>query len=188
MRNKELFDEAVEVIRKEQVASTSMMQRYFRMTFKQACELLDELEKEGIVGPEQGAKPREILLKTPKEVNSQSNNMLNTFETSRKLSEIQNFHYQAMDLAELAFFKKKHKGDEKGVTSLLKQALEFETKAAMLLKDDNDCEPTRSVMFRSASSLAFTAGMKKEQIELATEGLRFCVHDELKAELNDLLS
>lgn len=58
-----LFDEACDVVIKAQKASASLLQRRFRIGYARAARLLDELEEAGIVGPSNGAKPREILAK-----------------------------------------------------------------------------------------------------------------------------
>ncbi|MGB9743391.1 MAG: DNA translocase FtsK [Minisyncoccales bacterium] len=58
-----LYEEAKRIIIETQKASASFLQRKLRIGYARAARLLDMLEKEGIVGPADGAKPREILLK-----------------------------------------------------------------------------------------------------------------------------
>jgi S-DNA-T family DNA segregation ATPase FtsK/SpoIIIE len=57
----ELFDEAVRFVVQSKQASTSMLQRRFRIGFSRAGRLVDIMERDGIVGPADGPKPREIL-------------------------------------------------------------------------------------------------------------------------------
>jgi DNA segregation ATPase FtsK/SpoIIIE, S-DNA-T family len=57
-----LFNDAVAYIKETNKASATLFQRHFRIGFARAGSLLDELERAGIVGPVNGAKPREILL------------------------------------------------------------------------------------------------------------------------------
>jgi S-DNA-T family DNA segregation ATPase FtsK/SpoIIIE len=58
----ELFDEAVRLVVEYQQASTSFLQRRMKVGYSRAARLMDELEGAGIVGPAEGAKPREILV------------------------------------------------------------------------------------------------------------------------------
>lgn len=58
-----LFDEAKDVVVKAQKASASLLQRRLRIGYARAARLLDILEKRGIVGPQDGARPRKVLIK-----------------------------------------------------------------------------------------------------------------------------
>lgn len=58
----ELFDDAKTVIMQAGKASASFLQRRLRIGYARAARLLDILEEQGIVGPANGAKPREILI------------------------------------------------------------------------------------------------------------------------------
>ena len=57
----ELFPQAIEVLKASRRASTSMLQRRLRIGYNRAARLMELLEAKGIVGPENGAQPREIL-------------------------------------------------------------------------------------------------------------------------------
>ncbi|HEY5552087.1 MAG TPA: DNA translocase FtsK [Opitutaceae bacterium] len=57
----ELFPQAIEVLKASRRASTSMLQRRLRIGYNRAARLMELLEARGIVGPENGAQPREIL-------------------------------------------------------------------------------------------------------------------------------
>jgi S-DNA-T family DNA segregation ATPase FtsK/SpoIIIE len=52
----------IEVIRSEQKASVSLLQRRLRLGYTRAARIMDELEDRGIVGPGKGAEPRDILI------------------------------------------------------------------------------------------------------------------------------
>jgi S-DNA-T family DNA segregation ATPase FtsK/SpoIIIE len=56
----ELFDEAVRLVVEYQQASTSFLQRRMKVGYSRAARLMDELERAGVVGPADGAKPRQI--------------------------------------------------------------------------------------------------------------------------------
>ena len=58
----ELFKEAVKVVRDAKKASASLLQRRLKIGYARAARLLDIMESKGIVGPGEGAKPREILI------------------------------------------------------------------------------------------------------------------------------
>lgn len=59
----ELIERAVEVVRKAQRASTSLLQRRLRIGYPRAARLIDQLEEMGVVGPSQGGgREREVLL------------------------------------------------------------------------------------------------------------------------------
>ena len=60
--DEELIQQCIEVIRSEQKASVSLLQRRLRLGYTRAARIMDELEGRGIVGPSQGAEPREILI------------------------------------------------------------------------------------------------------------------------------
>ena len=58
----ELLPEAIDVLRSTKRASTSMLQRRLRIGYNRAARLMEELEERGIVGPENGSSPREIMV------------------------------------------------------------------------------------------------------------------------------
>jgi len=59
----ELYQEAVRVVCEMGRASTSTLQRRLRIGYGRAARLIDLMEKDGIVGPAEGTKPRELLKK-----------------------------------------------------------------------------------------------------------------------------
>jgi S-DNA-T family DNA segregation ATPase FtsK/SpoIIIE len=60
--DEEIIQQCVEVIRSEQKASVSLLQRRLRLGYGRAARIMDELENRGIVGPSNGAEPRDILI------------------------------------------------------------------------------------------------------------------------------
>src|SRR5256886_2439148 len=60
--DEEVIQQCVEVIRSEQKASVSLLQRRLRLGYGRAARIMDELEDRGIVGPSKGAEPRDILI------------------------------------------------------------------------------------------------------------------------------
>jgi S-DNA-T family DNA segregation ATPase FtsK/SpoIIIE len=57
-----LFQQALDVLKSTKRASTSMMQRRLRIGYNRAARIMDLMEDKGIVGPENGSSPREILV------------------------------------------------------------------------------------------------------------------------------
>ena len=56
------FDEAAQIIVDKEKASIGMLQRYLKVGFNRAARIMDQLEEAGIVGPEEGTKPRKVLM------------------------------------------------------------------------------------------------------------------------------
>lgn len=63
----DLFDESVTVVCSHDRASASLLQRRLRIGYARAARILDQLEQRGVVGPAEGAKPREVLITSPEE-------------------------------------------------------------------------------------------------------------------------
>lgn len=61
--DEELIIRCIEVARQEQKCSTSLLQRRLRLGYTRAARMVDILEARGVVGPGDGAKPREVYLK-----------------------------------------------------------------------------------------------------------------------------
>lgn len=63
-----LFEDAARLIVQNQVGSTSLLQRRMKLGYNRAGRLMDQLEAAGIVGPSQGSKARDVLIKTEMEL------------------------------------------------------------------------------------------------------------------------
>jgi DNA segregation ATPase FtsK/SpoIIIE, S-DNA-T family len=59
--NDEKYEEAIEFVYEKGEASISMIQRRFRIGYNRAARIVERMEKEGVVGPSTGIKPREVL-------------------------------------------------------------------------------------------------------------------------------
>jgi S-DNA-T family DNA segregation ATPase FtsK/SpoIIIE len=62
------FDDAREIVLRYRQGSTSLLQRKLHIGYARAARVLDQLEQAGIVGPPDGSKPREVLVKEEAEV------------------------------------------------------------------------------------------------------------------------
>ena len=58
-----LYKDIVEFVVKTGKASASLLQRKFKLGYNRAARIMDLLEERGIVGPQNGSKPREVLVK-----------------------------------------------------------------------------------------------------------------------------
>ncbi len=58
----EMFPQAVECVVEAGQASTSLLQRKLKLGYARAARIMDEMEQRGIIGPFEGAKPRQVLL------------------------------------------------------------------------------------------------------------------------------
>jgi S-DNA-T family DNA segregation ATPase FtsK/SpoIIIE len=56
-----VYNEAIEIVMQKGSASASMLQRALRVGYNRAANIIDEMEKNGIVGPAQGSKPRKVI-------------------------------------------------------------------------------------------------------------------------------
>lgn len=64
----EHYDVAVALVTKNQRASVSMVQRHLRVGYNRAARIIEMMEQEGVVGPADGAKPREVLVRDYKDI------------------------------------------------------------------------------------------------------------------------
>jgi S-DNA-T family DNA segregation ATPase FtsK/SpoIIIE len=56
----EMYDQAVAIVTDTQQASISMIQRRLRVGYNRAARMVEQMERDGVVGPADGAKPREV--------------------------------------------------------------------------------------------------------------------------------
>jgi DNA segregation ATPase FtsK/SpoIIIE, S-DNA-T family len=59
----EMYDQAVAVVAESRQASISMLQRRLRVGYNRAARMIEKMEQEGVVGPADGSKPREVYIK-----------------------------------------------------------------------------------------------------------------------------
>ena len=71
----DMFRDAVRVVVESKKASTSLLQRRLRIGYARAARIIEELEEQGIIGPADGARPREVLISSLDELNSDSDGM-----------------------------------------------------------------------------------------------------------------
>ncbi len=60
--DEELYNQAIDVLKSSKRASTSMLQRRLRIGYNRAARIMEIMEEKGVVGPENGSSPREILV------------------------------------------------------------------------------------------------------------------------------
>lgn len=58
----ELCEEATKIVKEYDRASASLIQRKLMIGYARAARILDQLEKNGVIGPAEGSKPREVLI------------------------------------------------------------------------------------------------------------------------------
>lgn len=61
----DLYQDAVDTVVSAQSASTSMLQRRFRIGYNRAARIMEMLEENGVVGPQDGGRQRKVLIKDP---------------------------------------------------------------------------------------------------------------------------
>jgi hypothetical protein len=101
------------------------------------------------------------------------------------MKEIEDLHNQAMDLAEKAIILRLRKKIDES-TETFNDAFLLETQAVMQMKDLYDLEPSRSIMFRSAASLALNAGLFRQAEQMIAMGLSGNPPGPIADELRDL--
>jgi hypothetical protein len=102
------------------------------------------------------------------------------------MSRMKELHHEAMRLADLASdLRRRGAGPE--ADARLREALEHERQAAGLAAPDLGLEPTRSVLYRSAATLAWQCGEYREAERLITTALSGSPPETVAEELRDLL-
>lgn len=71
----DLYEEAKQAVIEARKASTSYLQRKFRVGYSRAARLMDILERKGVVGPADGARPREVLIGKEQPSTSESDSL-----------------------------------------------------------------------------------------------------------------
>src|SRR5205814_4423094 len=59
----ELYDQAIAAVSDMRFISISLLQRKLRVGYNRAARMIERMERDGIVGPADGAKPREVLIR-----------------------------------------------------------------------------------------------------------------------------
>ncbi len=59
-----LYDQALQIVLDTQTASTTFLQRKLKIGYARAASLMDELEVKGVIGPQEGSRPRRVLTKS----------------------------------------------------------------------------------------------------------------------------
>jgi hypothetical protein len=106
--------------------------------------------------------------------------------TPETLRPMRDLHRQAMDITNLAFAAKS-RGETSNAHALFSQAFHLESEAAQRVAALEDAEPTRSILLRSAASLAYNAGLNREAEQLACLALAGEPPEDIAEELRDLL-
>lgn len=101
------------------------------------------------------------------------------------MSTVNELHTQAMNLAEDALLHQR-RGDGESAAKLFLSALHLEQQAAFMLDISPENEPSRSILFRSAASLAYNAGDYQTAEKLVAQGLTGSPPPEIADELRDL--
>jgi hypothetical protein len=101
------------------------------------------------------------------------------------MNEIDVLHNQAMDLAEKAVLLRRNKKNGESIEAF-NAAYSLEMRAAMQIWDKYDFEPSRSIMFRSAASLALNAGLFRDAEKMVAVGLSGNPPEPIADELRDL--
>ena len=64
----ELFEQSVRIVCQYDRASSSLLQRKLSIGFNRAARIIEQLEAAGVVGPGDGSKPRDVIIKNPEEI------------------------------------------------------------------------------------------------------------------------
>jgi hypothetical protein len=100
--------------------------------------------------------------------------------------DLETLHHQAMELVDRALLENQQ-GDTAAGLALLKSAFEQERSAADLVADQFDFEPTRSILHRSAATIAVECSLLREAERLIGRALSGNPPADIADELRDLL-
>jgi hypothetical protein len=100
---------------------------------------------------------------------------------------VRNIHDRAMDLVQEAFVLKS-RGNTSEAMQKFKRAFLLERAAADRLAEEKNIEPTRSILHRSAATLALDCNKTSEAVRLARRGLAGDPPEEVAGELRDVIA
>lgn len=103
-----------------------------------------------------------------------------------KVHQVNSLHNEAMNIAEEVYLAQRKK-DTVAVKKWAKASFKLEKKAAMLLVNDYEQEPTRSILFKGAACLAINAQLYREAEQMIGFALSGNPPAEIRTELKDLL-
>ncbi|MBD3309541.1 hypothetical protein GF348_24390 [candidate division KSB3 bacterium] len=103
------------------------------------------------------------------------------------MTTVRELHDRATELAQIALVARQE-GRVEEATGLARQALEYETRAARLIPDEESSEPTRSILYLSAASLAYQSKDLRAAQRLVAEGLSGYPPPKVEQDLKDLLA
>jgi S-DNA-T family DNA segregation ATPase FtsK/SpoIIIE len=66
----DMYKDAVRVVVESRKASTSLLQRRLRVGYARAARIIEQMEEQGVIGPADGARPREVLVTNLDELTS----------------------------------------------------------------------------------------------------------------------
>ncbi len=102
------------------------------------------------------------------------------------MNTVREYHHRAMEFADKACVAKQN-GQNEQANSLFLQAFDLERHAAEMVASNMEAEPTRSVLHRSAASLAMDCGRLRDAERLICIGLAGNPPEEIAEELRELL-
>jgi S-DNA-T family DNA segregation ATPase FtsK/SpoIIIE len=65
----DMYKDALRVVIESRKASTSLLQRRLRVGYARAARIIEEMEEQGVIGPADGARPREVLVSSIEDLN-----------------------------------------------------------------------------------------------------------------------
>lgn len=153
-----LFEDAARLVVSSQSGSTALLQRRMKLGYNRAGRLMDQLEAAGIVGPNQGAKLRDVLIQTDTDLQM----FLNHFDTytPNKSEFIKSFYEQHKDRIDKRVIKLEQQQileKETREKELIKQKLLEKEKKARLQKEARD-------ELKSAGLINNTADSRRQPI------------------------
>ena len=69
----DMYKDALRVVIESRKASTSLLQRRLRIGYARAARIIEEMEDQGVIGPADGSRPREVLISSMDDVTESDN-------------------------------------------------------------------------------------------------------------------